>query len=164
MMRSPLRRLSTILVALVALAIVPMSCSADAQEVNAAQRRELRRIEGLVDDAVRALEADRMDRASERLTAAVAALEPITTAPTEGLVTAAKPIYDKLKTVHARLTLEEMEVPISIPSTSLLRRRWNSRGRHRFLRNPNAPMLVGKCGRCHVSAARGGFQMATFEE
>ncbi|MCA9107949.1 MAG: hypothetical protein KDA83_21235, partial [Planctomycetales bacterium] len=77
----------------------------------------------------------------------------------------AKPIYDKLKTVHARLTLEEMEVP-NIGALDLLFSADGgtpAEGTVSF-ETQIAPMLVGKCGRCHVSAARGGFQMATFEE
>lgn len=136
-----------------------------AQEVTAAQRRELRRIEGLIDDATRAAEAGQLERAAERVTTALAGLEPLSTAPTDALLAAARPMYEKLKAVHSRLALEEIDVPTITPLDLLFSGDAGAPMEGGVVFETTiAPMLMSKCGRCHVTAARGGFQMANFEE
>lgn len=136
-----------------------------AQEVTPAQRRELRRIEGLIDDATRAVEAGQLARAAERVKTAIEGLEPLTMAPTDPLLAATRPMYEKLKAAHSRLALEEIEVPAITPLDLLFSGDAGApmEGGVSF-ETAVAPMLMSKCGRCHVSAARGGFQMANFEE
>jgi len=168
---APAARFGRCLLALLIAAFVafdaPMGSlrSATAQEVTSAQRRELRRIDGLVDDAVKAAEAGRWPQAGQKVTEAIAALDPITAAPTPGLIAAAKPIFEKLAGVHGRLVLQEIEVP-SIAGLAAL---YDANAGEPMeggvsFEKEIAPLLAGKCGNCHVSEGRGDFRMTNYNE
>jgi hypothetical protein len=69
------------------------------------------------------------------------------------------PIYSRLNRIYGTLELEGETLP-------LLKKPGESAGPSATtvsFTKEVAPILVGKCGRCHVTAARGRFQMTDFE-
>lgn len=138
---------------------------AAAQEVPAAARREFKRIESTLADAERFLQASRFDRAGGKLTEAVNALQPVAAAPSPELIEAAKPLFDRVKGIHGQLSLEGVEVP----NLAALEIAFGGDAGEPIMGGVSfdkeiAPLLVGKCGRCHVSEARGDFQMADYNQ
>lgn len=73
------------------------------------------------------------------------------------LVALLKPLHSQILRTHARLELEGIDVPVlrepgAEPNTTV------------SFRSDVAPILVAKCGRCHVASARGMFSMATYAD
>lgn len=74
-----------------------------------------------------------------------------------------EPIYGRLLKAHAKLELEGFEFPpLKKPEMSSAPSK-GSPGVVSFVKQV-APLLVTKCGRCHVDNARGEFSMATFDQ
>ena len=82
----------------------------------------------------------------------------------EDLVKRVEPIYRRIARAHALLELEGIELPSMKPLVDGMRPKpAPRRGAVTFTKHV-APLLVAKCGRCHVSASRGDFNMATYVE
>ena len=78
-----------------------------------------------------------------------------------------KPIYDRLKTAHSLLELEGYKLPaLSLPSASSTPKPIPGTPKPKsdgvsFV-SQVAPLLVGKCGGCHVNKASGKFSMENY--
>jgi mono/diheme cytochrome c family protein len=76
-----------------------------------------------------------------------------------GLIPLLEPLFAELSPSHARLELEGVTLPpLKHPEEA-----GKSPQDGVSFRNQVAGILVSKCGRCHVSSARGGFRMASYD-
>ena len=102
------------------------------------------------------LKRERFPQAQKAFEGALDRLQTIAKAPTPALAAAVKDDLEKLggfKTKFAEKKITVAEVPtITAPAAA---------GSISF-KNAVAPILVGKCGNCHVRGTRGDFGMATF--
>jgi len=74
----------------------------------------------------------------------------------KGLYSLLEPLYNEILRTHALLELEGITLPdLKKPMPG------DKPGTVSFTKNV-APILVSKCGRCHVDSARGMFSMATY--
>ena len=73
-----------------------------------------------------------------------------------------KGLQARLKRAHALLELEGISLPpLEEPSTDKPTPQASAGDQVSFVKEV-APMLVGKCGRCHIAKAEGRFSMSTF--
>lgn len=80
------------------------------------------------------------------------------------LVQQLEPIYTRLVKAHAKLELEGFELPaLKKPAAKGPATSTPTPGGVSFVKQV-APLLITKCGRCHVDNARGDFSMATFDQ
>jgi len=76
-----------------------------------------------------------------------------------------KPIYDRLKTAHSLLELEGYKLPaLALPEASSTPKPGTPKPKTDGVSfvTQVAPLLVGKCGGCHVNKASGKFSMANY--
>ncbi len=80
------------------------------------------------------------------------------------LVQQLEPLYSRLVKAHVKLELEGFEFPpLKKPAAGSSTSATPTLGGVSFVKQV-APLLVTKCGRCHVDNARGNFSMATFDQ
>ncbi|QDU93837.1 c-type cytochrome domain-containing protein [Lignipirellula cremea] len=92
-----------------------------------------------------------------------------------GMVEALNPVYDSLSKAHRLLSSKAKFSPLSRPTIASTPKPSTTPAPKPEPASPTpatgvsfvkdvAPMLVAKCGRCHVSKTTGGFSMATFAD
>jgi hypothetical protein len=75
-----------------------------------------------------------------------------------------EPIYSRLVKAHVKLELEGFDFPaLKKPEAGSSTPQSPTRGGVSFVKQV-VPLLVTKCGRCHVDNARGEFSMANFDQ
>ncbi|MEC7446980.1 MAG: hypothetical protein VX500_11725, partial [Planctomycetota bacterium] len=136
-----------------------------AEAQSSAVRRQARLIEQAIDRAGKAYSSKNFDESGRMVTAAQKAMELLVAEPKPEVIKLLKPQYDRLKKAHGLLQLEGVELePIGGLQAVLGEDAGMPvEGGTNFAKEV-VPILVGKCGRCHVTANRGEFAMANYNE
>ena len=136
-----------------------------AEAQNSAVRRQARLIEQAIDRAGKAYSSKNFDESGRMVTAAQKAMELLVAEPNPEVIKLLKPQYDRLRKAHGLLQLEGVELePIGGLQAVLGEDAGMPvEGGTNFAKEV-VPILVGKCGRCHVTANRGEFAMANYNE
>mgnify|MGYP001191749549 CR=1 FL=1 len=136
---------------------VSVSMVAEAQdpELTRGERNTLRAISDDLDRVERLIRQRRFDQAARSYQEANQKLGRAPADMSDGLRAELEKQRERLMGAHAELTKAEWTVPepVAVPTAG---------GEPISFSKLVVPILVEKCGRCHVSAARGQFSMATF--
>lgn len=142
--------------------LVTFLCGGLSAAVTAKQRSAVNTLKRKIRTAERFTAQERYDEASVAITELIREYDELVeqAREEEDLVRLLEPVYSQLLRTHARLELEGVEVPpLRKPSAP-----GDSSGGAVSFREHVAPILVAKCGRCHVNSARGMFSMATYAD
>ena len=177
MLRMPLFRLRVVLFS-VCLA------SASLAEVTPDQRTEIEALKGLLSNAGSLYRQGKAKDAGKVVAEVQQRVDTLAGDPTAELLSQMNPIFNGLKSAHVALELEGVKLPpLKIPTVaSTPAPRSTPRPQPRPTPKPNtpntpepapastgtsfvkevAPILLAKCGRCHVSKASGMLSLANF--
>ena len=134
-------------------------------QTTAAQRREAKRIEQAITQAGKAYTSKDFAKSGQLVTAAQASLEMMIAEPSPDLVKLLKPQFLRLKKAHGLLQLEGVELdPLEGLDAMFSEDAGMPVEGGTSFEKEVVPILVGKCGRCHVTGNRGDFQMASYVE
>ena len=133
--------------------------STTADEPTRKEKSEVRRIHNLIDKGGRLFKARNLDLSLDSIEDARERLEKIAATADEELMAMLKPEHDRLKLAHTLLTgagkelepIKELPEPVTPVDSKLV-----------SFKNEVAPLLVAKCGRCHVRRSRGDFSAASY--
>lgn len=154
-----LRALVVFAVAATAFLLGPSSASAEA-DITIAQRREANRIQDAIGDAERLSRRDEFGKAAELVKTAQDDLQKLVNEGDEDVARLVRNHYKRLQRLHGRLALEGFELPaLRLPGEEPT---VPEGGGVSFV-TAVAPILVGKCGRCHVGRMSGGVSLANFD-
>jgi mono/diheme cytochrome c family protein len=128
-------------------------------QVTAQQRRELSSIRSTLRRAALLQEQGKSDAAAKMTREAQQRLVALLTDGNQDLVQQAKTTYEVLTRLRGELQFEGISLP---PLAPLDEMGGGLDGGISFVQQV-APMLVGKCGRCHIQRSQGQFSMTSFE-
>ena len=132
---------------------------------SSAVRRQARLIEQAIDRAGKAYAAKDFAESGRMVSAAQTAMEMLVAKPTPDVVKLLQPQYERLKKAHGLLQLEGVELE---PLGGLQAVLGDDAGMPveggTSFEKEVVPILVGKCGRCHVTGNRGDFVMRDYTE
>jgi mono/diheme cytochrome c family protein len=127
------------------------------------QREKARELETAVSKAGNLYTQGNFKECGEVLTQVQGEFETLIAEGDADMVNLLTGIYPRLLKAHALLALEGVRLPpLKKPGEAPKPETPAPAGGVSFTRQV-APLLVGKCGRCHVNESRGMFSMATFE-
>lgn len=129
------------------------------QRVTSQQRRELSSIRTSLRRAALLQERGKSDDAADMARDAQQRLVALLKDANEDLVEQAKTTYDMLSRLRGELQFEGASLP---PLAAIGEMGGPKSGGISFVKQV-APILVGKCGRCHVQRSQGQFSMVSFE-
>ena len=136
-----------------------VTVSSFGQEITAKQERQIKSIAKQIDKSVRYFDSKRHSTSAKELGKAYDRLMKLAADADEALIAAIEPEYKRIGEYHAKLKAAGLELsdlaelPEPIVSES---------GGTSFV-NEIAPILVQRCGRCHVNQSRGEFSAKTFD-
>jgi mono/diheme cytochrome c family protein len=143
-----------------AIAVCFCSCLATAaDEPTRKEKSDVRRIHELIDKGGRLFKSGKYDLSLDAIEDARERLEKLAADADEDLMALLKPEHDRLKLAHSLLTeagkelrpVNDLPEPVSPADAKLV-----------SFKNEVAPLLVAKCGRCHVLRNRGNFSAASY--
>lgn len=133
------------------------------------QRQEISAVSTLVTKAGNAYTNKKFDDAAAAIKEAQTRLEKLAASGDSQVLTQLEPILKKIRNAHALLELEGITLPA-------LKSLDEMKGENKPAANPNkpapgtvsfvthvAPILIAKCGRCHVQESRGMFSVLSYE-
>ncbi len=129
------------------------------QRVTSQQRRELSSIRTSLRRAALLQERGKSDDAADMARDAQQRLVALLKDANEDLVEQAKTTYDMLSRLRGELQFEGASLP---PLAAIGEMGGPKSGGISFVKQV-APILAGKCGRCHVQRSQGQFSMVSFE-
>lgn len=133
--------------------------SLSALDITPAQRAEARRLQAEVSTTEKLMRQEKFSDASERAKATLQSLDELVASGDEDVARLVKSQYRRLKVLRTRLILEGFDIPsVMLPGESAETPPENATS----FRDQVAPILVSKCGRCHVNRASGGVSLANF--
>ena len=128
-------------------------------DITPAQRAEARRLQSELGATEKLIRQDKFAEAAERAKATLEALDALVASGDEDVVRLVKSHYRRLKSQRTRLMLEGFSLPpVGVPGEADETIPENATS---FAKQV-APILMSKCGRCHVSRASGGVSLADF--
>jgi Planctomycete cytochrome C len=154
----PKRSLFTLLIPWFALIGLALGAShvLGQEELSKKEKLLVKQLEDDIEKVESLLKRERFPQAQKAFEAALDRLQSIAKTPSSPLVAAVNDDLEKLNGFKAKLAEKKITVP-EIPTISAP----PAAGSISF-KNAVAPILVGKCGNCHVRGTRGDFGMATF--
>ncbi|HEU0069422.1 MAG TPA: hypothetical protein VFQ26_09225, partial [Nitrospiraceae bacterium] len=155
------RRILTILSSLAILAGFSLWSASAFGAITPEQRQEINAISATLNRVGTLLGQDQFQKSAEGLKEVQERIEKLAESRDEDVLRALTKVYEKLAQEHAMLEIEgweltplkELPIASSTPGS-------NTSGPS-FVRDV-APMLVAKCGNCHVTGSRGNFNMANY--
>ncbi len=132
---------------------------AQAQKPTAKEKQAVRLMKTKIDQAGKFYKSKKMDQCREAIEAAIPQFMTATQGARQELLELVKPEYDRLQKAHELLlaageelsTLPPFPQPVSGDSAVV------------SFKTLVAPILVAKCGNCHINRKQGNFSTATFE-
>ncbi len=142
-----------------ALCFVLTALDTAGQEPTPQEKQIVRRIKSNIDRAGKHFNDKKMDQSRRSIEAAMQQVSALVIAARPELIDLIKPEYERLQRAHQLLTkagqtldkLAPLPEPLDEDSPTI------------SFRSAVAPILVQRCGNCHVSRNRGDFSAATFE-
>lgn len=133
--------------------------STTADEPTSKEKSDVRRIRELIDKGGRLFKAGNYDLSLNAIEDARLRVEKTAATADEELMALLKPEHDRLKLAHKLLTgagkelepIKDLPSPIAPVDTKPV-----------SFKSDVAPLLVAKCGRCHVRRSRGNFSAASY--
>lgn len=147
-----------VVLAFFALSVLGLS-SANGQPPTAKQKQSVKQIKTKLDRAGKQFKAKKFEASAEYVNQALQQLETLAAEAGPELMELIKPEYARLTKAHQLLSKSGQKLmalqPLPEPTT----------GEPTLVsfKDSVAPILVAKCGNCHVDRNRGGFSAATFE-
>ena len=135
------------------------SSSLHAQEPTARERRDVRKIKTNLERAGKYYKAEKFELSKKQVETAMAAIEKLSLGARAELIEIIEPEFKRLQNAHRLLT----ESGQSLAELKPLPKTVENAGDVVSFRTDVAPILVAKCGNCHVDRDRGNFSTATFE-
>jgi hypothetical protein len=128
------------------------------------QRAKARELETAVSKAGNLYTQGKFKECGEVLTQVQSEFEKLVAEGDQDMINLLDGVYPRLLKAHALLELEGVRLPpLTRPSEAAGKPQTPPAAGGVSFTKQVAPLLVGKCGRCHVNDARGMFSMATFE-
>jgi len=152
------------------LVILSLVAPNSARPVSAAptteQRKQISQIDGMIAKAGNLSRGKKYEEAVELIKQAQANLEKVAASAGRDLLPLLDDSHRKLERVHSALELEGYELPQLKKPSEMIGAKPDSgggvpAGAASFVKHV-APILVSKCGRCHVNDAKGMFSMSSF--
>ena len=150
-------------VALVLFLIAP-TLELRAQDVTPKQKQAIKKLTTSVDRAAKQFKAKKFDASAKYIDQANKQLVELGSSMTPAMVEMIKPDYDRLSKAHQLLSQAGQKLaPLAkLPEPVAAGEEGGDQEMVSFTKTV-APILVAKCGTCHVNRARGDFSAATFE-
>lgn len=155
----PRHYLAIVAVCLPLLQLLLGATEAIAQAPTPKQRQAVNRINTAIDRAGKQFKAERFEASSEYIEQAAKQIEDLAVGASGEVIELLKPEHKRL--VNARKLL--VEAGQSLPEIKPLPVPMAGDGAAVSFRTTVAPILVAKCGNCHVNRNRGNFSAATFQ-
>ena len=140
--------------------LIVCSCNlVAAQEITSKQSREIKAIGKQIDKSIRYFDSKRNETSARELGKAYDRVMKLAADANEPLIDSLRPEYKRIEEYHKKLKEAGLELadlgalPDPITPES---------GNASFV-NEVAPILVQRCGRCHVNQSRGQFSAKTFD-
>ena len=153
--------LTCLLLGLVLFWIVPIA-ELSAQDVTPKQKQAIKKLTSSVDRAAKQFKAKKLEASAKYIDQANKQLGGLGSDVTPAMIEMLKPDYERLTKAHELLSKAGQKlapmVELPTPATG-----GGDGGEMVSFTKTVAPILVAKCGTCHVSRARGDFSAATFE-
>lgn len=130
-----------------------------AAELSESTQEELAALNERVSDAGRLFIQKEFLECGDAIKEVQAKLEEMAKGSDAELMAVLKPIHARLEKAHALLELEGVDLP---PLKPLTDKPVIPEGQQVSFVEQVAPVLLAKCGRCHISASRGSFNMKSF--
>ena len=134
-------------------------------ELTSPQKRDLALVKSLIDKSASFFLAQQFEQSGQEIRKAQEAVEGITEVGKAEMLEQLKPSYARLTRAHQLLTSKGISLPklqpLAPPAKKPSSNRTADRNQVSFVKHV-APILVGRCGRCHVEKARGELSMASF--
>ncbi len=159
MFRNPLLKSSWPLFAILVATSLCVCRSTTADEPTRKEKSDVRRIHELIDKGGRLFKGGNYDLSLDAIEDARTRLEKIAASADEELMALLKPEHDRLQLAHTLLTgagkelkpIADLPAPVAPVDSKPV-----------SFKNEVAPLLVAKCGRCHVLRSRGQFSAASY--
>ncbi len=153
------RRFLRLLGLAVVLCYVSPAAISHAQSPTAKQKQSVKQIKSAIDRAGKQFKSKKLEGAANYINQATQQVAELAAAASPELMELIQPEYKRLSNAHKLLTdagqkLNELK-PLPAPLTA-------DGEKVSFIKSV-APILVAKCGNCHVNRNRGDFSAATFE-
>lgn len=129
-----------------------------AQDVTPREKQAVRRIKSVIDRAGKQFKAGKLDASQKFIEQAMKQVTETTVGAREELLEIIEPEYSRLEKAHQLLTEAGHELPELAP----LPQPTTGDAAVVSFKSDVAPILVAKCGNCHVNRNRGDFSAATF--
>ena len=126
------------------------------------QRRRIKTLTDQISQAALLYKRDKFRESAALIKQVQAGTEALFVGADEDILKRVAPIYRRLERAHALLELEGIRLP-PLKATPSKPAAVSRRDAVTFTKQV-APFLVTKCGRCHVTASRGEFNMSTYVE
>ena len=151
------------LLALVLLGIAP-TADLCAQDVTPKQKQAIKKLTGSVDRAAKQFKAKKFDASAKYIDQANQQLQELGSSLTPAMLEMIKPDYNRLSKAHQLLSKAGQKLaPLTELPAPAAEGGGDAGGEMVSFTKTVAPILVAKCGSCHVNRARGDFSAATFE-
>lgn len=144
-------------------ALVTLPSDSPAHGAAAETRREIDALYARVREAGDLYSQKKYDESAEVVREVQRRVEELSEQPDEAILSMLEPVYRRIVRAHALLELEQIE----LPPLKRLRRRVEpgsspeDAARVSFVKQI-APLIIGKCGRCHVDDDQGSLRMDTY--
>ncbi len=154
------RGLQCILFLTFSCAVTPTLCGA----ITAEQRRELTALSTALSKVSTLFGRNQLTQSAEGIVELQQRIEKLAASGDEEVLKALDDVHRKLVRAHALLELEGIELPPipELKAAGPMPSGTPGAGGASFVKDV-APMLVAKCGRCHVDGSRGDFNMPNYE-
>ncbi len=129
------------------------------QRVTTSERESLKEIRTQVETASRLLRQKKIDESLEGYRLACNHLEAFAAGARSELTKVIKPEYERLQKLNKQLKDAGHDVSELAPLDELVRRETSAVS----FKDQVAPIMVAKCGNCHVDRARGRFSSASYD-
>ncbi|MEM9940519.1 MAG: c-type cytochrome domain-containing protein [Planctomycetota bacterium] len=131
----------------------------DAQEgISSRQNRAIKQIQKNIDLAGQQFKSENYESSRRYIERAIEEFEKIADSPSEELEKALTPEYTRLVKAHELLGAKNQKLPELKPFGGMS----GAGGVISFTKSV-APIIVSRCGNCHVNRSRGDFSFASFE-
>ena len=133
--------------------------SSVAQDISAKDKRQISSIGKQIDKAERYLDSERLQTSAKELGKAYDRIMKMAAVADEALIAKLKIEYDRVAANHKKIKEAGLELPdmAALPEPLTKEAAGSS-----FVKDV-APILVQRCGRCHVNQSRGEFSAKTFD-
>lgn len=154
-------RPACLLLALSLFVVVAPADIASAQDVTPRQKQAIGKLTTSIDRAAKQFKAKKLKNSAKYIDDANKQLTALSGNATPGMIELIKPEYERLSKAHELLSAagQKLEPLAELPAAMA----GGAGGEMISFTKSVAPILVAKCGNCHVTRARGDFSAATFE-